>query len=209
MLRMSTWGVSRFIEPCLPSRAERPPAGPDWIHEIKHDGFRIMARRVSAGVRLITRHGSDFTARFPLAAAAVAALPAHSFLIDGEAIVTNAKGLAVFDLIRHKRHGGDAVLIAFDLIELEGEDLRRLPIEGRKRKFAKLARGPHPGIVLNEFFEGDGDIIFEHACKLGCEGIVSKRLGSRYRSGRSPHWLKIKNPAAPAVKREAEEDWRR
>jgi ATP-dependent DNA ligase len=206
MLRMSTWGVSRFIEPCLPSRAERPPAGPDWIHEIKHDGFRIMARRVSAGVRLITRHGSDFTARFPLAAAAVAALPAHSFLIDGEAIVTNAKGLAVFDLIRHKRHGGDAVLIAFDLIELEGEDLRRLPIEGRKRRLAKLVRGPHPGIVFNEFFEGDGDIIIEHACKLGCEGIVSKRLGSRYRSGRSPHWLKIKNPAAPAVKREAEEE---
>jgi ATP-dependent DNA ligase len=179
MLRMSTWGVSRFIEPCLPSRTDRPPAGPDWIHEIKHDGFRIMARRDGAGVRLITRHGSDFTARFPLAAAAVAALPAHSFLIDGEAIVTNAKGLAVFDLIRHKRHGGDAVLIAFDLIELEGEDLRRLPIESRKRKLAKLVRGPHPGIVLNEFFEGDGDILFEHACKLGCEGIVSKRLGSR------------------------------
>jgi len=209
MLRMSTWGVSRFVEPCLPSRAERPPAGRDWIHEIKHDGFRIIARRDGAGVRLITRHGSDFTARFPLAAAAVAALPAHSFLIDGEAIVTNAKGLAVFDLIRHKRHGGDAVLIAFDLIELEGEDLRRSTIEYRKRKLAKLVRGPHPGIVLNEFFEGDGDILFEHACKLGCEGIVSKRLGSRYRSGRSPHWLKIKNPAAPAVKREAEEDWRR
>ena len=95
MLRMSTWGVSRFIEPCLPSRADRPPAGPDWIHEIKHDGFRIMARRDGAGVRLITRHGSDFTARFPLAAAAVAALPAHSLLIDGEAIVTNDKGLAV------------------------------------------------------------------------------------------------------------------
>jgi len=209
MLRMSTWGVSRFIEPCLPSRAERPPAGRDWIHEIKHDGFRILARRDGAGARLITRHCSDFTARFPLAAAAVAALPAHSFLIDGEAIVTNAKGLAVFDLIRHKRHGGDAVLIAFDLIELEGEDLRRLPIEGRKRRLAKLVRWLHPGIVFNEFFEGDGDIIIEHACKLGCEGIVSKRLGSRYRSGRSPHWLKIKNPAAPAVKREAEEDWRR
>jgi ATP-dependent DNA ligase len=112
MLRMSTWGVSRFIEPCLPCRAERPPAGPDWIPEIKHDGFRIIARRDGAGVRLITRHGSDFTARFPLAAAAVAALPAHSFVIDGEAIVTNAKGLAVFDLIRHERHGADAVLIA-------------------------------------------------------------------------------------------------
>jgi bifunctional non-homologous end joining protein LigD len=130
-------------------------------------------------------------------------------LAHGEAIVTNASGLAVFDLIRRKRHGGDAVLIAFDLIELDGEDLRRSPIEHRKRKLAKLARSPHPGIVLNEFFEGDGDILFEHACKLGCEGIVSKRLGSTYRSGRSLHWLKIKNRHAPAVTREAEEDWGR
>jgi bifunctional non-homologous end joining protein LigD len=73
-----------------------------------------------------------------------------------------AKGLAVFDLIRRKRYGGDAVLIAFDLIALDGEDLRRRPIEDRKRKLAKLVRGPHPGIVLNEFFEGDGDILFEH-----------------------------------------------
>jgi bifunctional non-homologous end joining protein LigD len=145
---------------------------------------------------------------FPLAVDAVT-LPAHSFLLDGEAIVTNDRGLAVFDLIRHRRHGGDAVLIAFDLIELEGEDLRRMPIEQRKRKLAKLVRGPHPGIVLNEVFEGDGDVLFAHACKLGCEGIVSKRLGSPYRSGHSPHWVKVKNPKAPAVKREAEEDWGR
>ena len=198
-----------IIEPCLPSPVKAPPSGPGWIHEIKHDGFRILARRSLAGVRLITRNGNDFTARFPLAAAAVGALPASSFLIDGEAIVTNAKGLAVFDLIRRKRHGGDAVLIAFDLLELDGEDMRRSPIEDRKRKLAKLVRGPHPGIVLNEFFEGDGDILFAHACKLGCEGIVSKRLGSSYRSGRSPHWVKVKNPKAPAVKREAEEDWGR
>jgi bifunctional non-homologous end joining protein LigD len=209
MLRARVWGTSRFIEPCLPSPAKEPPEGSDWIHEIKHDGFRIVARRDGAGARLITRHGNDFTARFPLAAAAVAALPAHSLLIDGEAIVTNAQGLAVFDLIRQKRHGGDAVLIAFDLIELEGEDLRRSPIEHRKSKLAKLVRGPHPGIALNEVFKGYGGIIFQHACKLGCEGIVSKRLGSTYRSGRSPHWLKIKNPAAPAVKREAEEHWGR
>jgi bifunctional non-homologous end joining protein LigD len=127
---------------------------------------------ISAGVRLISRHGNDFTARFPLAAAAVASLSARSFLMDGEAIVTDAKGLAVFDLIRRRHHSGDAVLISFDLIELEGEDLRSSTIEHRKRKLAKLVRGPHPGIVLNEFFEGDGDILFEHACKLGCEGIV-------------------------------------
>ena len=198
-----------IIEPCLPSPAKAPPSGPGWIHEIKHDGFRIMARRGLAGVRLFSRNGHDFTSRFPLAAAAVGALPANSFLIDGEAIVTDDDGLAVFDLIRRQRHGAAAVLIAFDLIELDGKDLRRNPIEHRKRKLAKLVRGPHPGIVLNEFFEGDGDILFEHACKLGCEGIVSKRLGSPYRSGRSPHWLKVKNPAAPAVKREAEEDWGR
>ena len=72
---------------------------------------------------------------------------------------------------------------------------------------ARLVCAPHPGIVVNEHYDGDGEIVFEHACKLGCEGIVSKRLGSTYRSGRSPLWLKIKNPKAPAVKREAEEDW--
>ena len=98
MLRSRT----EFIEPCLPSPAKQPPDGPDWLHEIKHDGFRILARRDSAGVRLISRHGHDFTSRFPLAAAAVAALPANSFLIDGEAIVTNAKGLAVFDPVRRE-----------------------------------------------------------------------------------------------------------
>jgi ATP-dependent DNA ligase len=165
-----------IIEPCLPSPAKAPPSGPGWIHEIKHDGFRIMARRDGAGIQLITRHGNDFTARFPLAVEAVSALSARSFLLDGEAIVTNERGLAVFDLIRHQRHGDDAVLIAFDLIELDGEDLRRTPIEQRKRQLAKLVRRPQAGIVLNEVFEGDGDILFAHACKLGCEGIVSKRL---------------------------------
>jgi ATP-dependent DNA ligase len=131
-----------IIEPCLPSPAKAPPSGPGWLHEIKHDGFRIMARRDKAGVRLITRHGNDFTSRFPVVVAAVTALPARSFLIDGEAIVTNGDGLAVFDLIRHKRHGDAAVLCAFDLIELDGEDLRRSSIEYRKRKLAKLVRRP-------------------------------------------------------------------
>ncbi len=113
----------------------------------------------------------------------------------------------MFELIRRHRHGDKAILSAFDLIELDGQDLRRVAIEQRKAKLAKLVRGPHPGIVLNEHYEGDGEIVFKHACKLGCEGIVSKRLGSPYRSGRVQHWLKVKNPAAPAVKREAEEDW--
>ncbi len=113
----------------------------------------------------------------------------------------------MFDLIRRHRHGDKAILCAFDLIELDSQDLRRVPIEQRKAKLARLARGPHPGIVVNEHYDGDGEVVFKHACKLGCEGIVSKRLGSPYRSGRVTHWLKIKKPKAPAVKREAEEDW--
>ena len=185
-----------------------PPSGPNWIHEIKHDGFRIMARRDAAGVRLITRNGNDFTKRFPLAAAAVAALPGRSCLIDGEAIACDDKGLAVFELIRRARNHGSAILCAFDLLEIDGEDLRRAPIEHRKDRLARLLRIPPDGIALNENFSGDGAIVYREACRLGCEGIVSKRLGSPYRSGRTQHWVKVKNPKVPAVKREAEEEWR-
>ena len=92
---------------------------------------------------------------------------------------------------------------AFDLLELDGQDLRREPIEKRKALLAKLLKGQQSSLVLNE---EDGSIVFREACKLGCEGVVSKRLGSTYRSGRSTHWVKVKNPKAPAVKREAEED---
>jgi bifunctional non-homologous end joining protein LigD len=87
--------------------------------------------------------------------------------------------------------------------------LRRLPIEQRKQTLVRLLHGPYPGLALNEHYVGHGDIVYQQACKLGCEGIVSKRLGSTYRSGRSKHWLKVKNPAAPAAKREKEEDWGR
>ncbi len=99
------------------------------------------------------------------------------------------------------------MLCAFDLIELDGEDLRGARLENRKRTLADLLRGTDDGIAFNKHFDGDGAIIFKHACALGCEGIVSKRLGSAYRCGRVNHWLKIKNPAAPAVRREAEERW--
>jgi bifunctional non-homologous end joining protein LigD len=128
-------------------------------------------------------------------------------LVDGEAIVCNESGLAVFDLIRGYRHDAAPVLCAFDLLELDGEDLRRTPIETRKLTLKSLLRGKHAGIVFNQDFDTGGVIVYRHACALGCEGIVSKRLGSPYRSGRVDCWLKIKNPAAPAVTREAEEDW--
>jgi bifunctional non-homologous end joining protein LigD len=197
------------IEPCLPRPAKEPPSGPGWIHEIKHDGFRIMARRDTNGVRLFTRNGYDFAARFPGIAAAVESLSVQSCFIDGEAIVVDSNGLPVFDLLRYRQHDSAAVLCAFDLIELDGEDFRGTPLEHRKRALAKLLRQKRDGLILNAHYVGDGATIYKHACKLGCEGIVSKRLGSPYLSGRVSYWLKIKNPAAPAVKREAEEDWAR
>jgi len=207
LLRERARRSADFIEPCLPSPAKRPPVGPEWIHEIKHDGFRIMARRDAAGVRLISRNGNDLTSRFPLVATAVAALPARSCLIDGEAIATDKTGLAVFDLIRGYRAIASAVLCAFDLLELDGKNLRRNPIESRKSALRKLVRRAQSGIVFNQHYRTDGETIFRTACRLGCEGIVSKRLGSPYRSGRSKYWVKVKNPKAPAVRREAEEDW--
>jgi bifunctional non-homologous end joining protein LigD len=185
--------LPRF-EPCLPRPASEPPAGPGWIHEIKHDGFRILAHRRGRNTRLFTRNGHNFADRFPLIAEAIAALPVRSCVIDGEAIVCGDGGLAVFDLIRGHATNAGAVLCAFDLLEVNGEDLRREPLEERKRWLAGLLRLPHEGIAINEHFSGDGAVIYQHACALRCEGIVSKRLGSPYRAGRSAHWLKVKNP---------------
>ena len=115
--------------------------------------------------------------------------------------------LAVFDLVRRYGTIANAEHCAFDLLELDGRNLRGEPIEKRKELLAELLSGPQLSLDFNECFDEDGAIVFREACRLGCEGIVSKRLGSTYRSGRSPHWIKVKNPNAPAVKRE--EDWGR
>jgi bifunctional non-homologous end joining protein LigD len=189
--------VSAFIQPCLPSRAERPPSGPGWVHEIKHDGFRMMVRRDGAGVRLLTRNGHDWTDRFPLIAEAAGALKVRSFLMDGEAVACDGDGMPSFDRLRYRRGDGTVFLWAFDLIQLNGEDLRREPLEVRKATLASLLAKAGSGLRLNEHLEhDDGEVVFRHACKLGLEGIVSKRKGSPYRSGRSPDWLKMKNPEA-------------
>jgi bifunctional non-homologous end joining protein LigD len=198
-----------FCEPCLPSPAEKPPAGAGWLHEIKHDGFRMLVRRDAAGVRLFTRNGHDWTGRFPLIARAALSLKAASCLIDGEAVACDDNGLPVFDRLRYRRQEGRVFLYAFDLIELDGNDLRRERIERRKVLLIRLLAKGTVGLQVNDHIVEPGDVVFRHACQLGFEGIVSKRLGSPYRSGRSRHWVKSKNPQHPAVKREAEEDWGR
>jgi ATP-dependent DNA ligase len=194
-----------FVEPCLPSPVERPPARPDWVHEVKHDGFRLLARRGAERVRLFTRKGNDWTERFPLVVEALQALKATTCLIDGEAISCTEAGLADFDGLRNRR--GDVHLRAFDLLELDGRDLRADPLSKRAQLLTRLLREPRSALVRNAQFEEDGTLVFEHACLLGCEGIVSQRKGSRYRPGRSRDWVKTKNPAAPAATREVEEDW--
>jgi len=177
----------------------------------KLDGFRMMVRRDPAGVRLITRNGHDWSGRFPLIAEAAGALRARSFLIDGEAVACDRDGLPSFDRLRYRRGDGTVFLYAFDLIELNGEDMRRKPLEVCKSALSEvLLAKAGAGIQFNEHCDDlPADVLFRHACKLGYEGIVSNRLGSPYRSGRSRDWLKMKNPNAPAVTREAEEDWGR
>jgi bifunctional non-homologous end joining protein LigD len=160
-------------------------------------------------VRLYSRPGNDLTYRFPLIVASLARLRSRSCIIDGEAVACDESGVPSFERIRYRRHDTSVFLYAFDLIELNGDDLRRETLEVRKSTLATvLARVGH-GIWFNDHIEDDGPTVFRHACKLGLEGIVSKRKDSPYRSGRSPDWLKMKNPAHPAVKREEKEDWAR
>jgi len=196
-----------FIAPCLPTKADTPPSGEAWLHEIKHDGFRVIARKDGDRVRLYSRPGNDLTYRFPLIVEALARLRSRSCILDGEAVCCDEDGMPNFDRIRYRRHDATVFLYAFDLIELSGDDLRREPLEVRKATLKSVLAKAGPGLRLNEHIEADGPTVFAHACKMGLEGIVSKHKTSTYRSGRSPDWLKCKNPACEAVKREAEEDW--
>jgi len=145
----------------------------------------------------------------PLIVEALARLRSRSCIIDGEAVACDDNGVASFNLVRYRRHDESVFLYAFDLIELNGDDLRPDPLESRKATLETILAKAGPGIRFNEHMGGDGETVFRHACRLGLEGVVSKRKDSAYRSGRSPDWLKMKNANAPAVKREAEEDWGR
>ena len=158
-------------------------------------------------MRLYSRPGNDLTHRFPLIVETLARLRSRSCIIDGEAVACDDNGVASFDLVWHHRANESIFLYAFDLIELNGDDLRRDPLEVRKATLRSMLAKVGLGLRFNEHIEGDGETVFRHACKLGLEGIVSKRKNSPYRSGRSPDWLKMKNLDAPAVKREEEEDW--
>jgi bifunctional non-homologous end joining protein LigD len=133
-----------FIKPCLPSNVDRPPSGPDWIHEIKYNGCRLLALRRGDEVRLLTRRGTNWTARFPLIANAVAQIAYASCLIDTEVIAHNERGIPDFKALRRREPPS---LYAFDLLEIDGEDVRRMPIETRKQMLRRLVLGSAPAIL--------------------------------------------------------------
>src|SRR2546429_8418772 len=140
---------SPIIEPCRPSKAIKPPSGPLWVHEIKHDGFRLMVRREGSRVRCFTRGGYDWAARFPAIVEAANGIKAQWFLIDGEVVVCRDDGLSDFKALHSRRRDHDAVLFAFDLIEHQGDDLRNAPFLDRKRCLAKLLGKANDGIHLS------------------------------------------------------------
>ena len=187
-----------FVEPCLPSKAEQPPSGPLWVHEIKHDGYRLMVRRDGSRiVRCFTRNGNDWTDRFPAIVETATQLRATSFLIDGEAVIIGDDGTPDFRALRSQHRDHEAVLVAFDLLERDGEDLRDLPLIERKRRLGRLIGKTknRRAIQYGEHLKGNGASVLDYACRLGLEGIVSKRVDAPYRSGPSKTWIKSKNPA--------------
>lgn len=194
-----------FVPPCIPTVAKAVPAGPDWVYEIKHDGYRLMVRRDGAGVRIYTRNGADYTHRFPRIVEAARKLRVRSALLDGEGIVYNGKGMPDFRLLHGKQNDAAVTLVAFDLLELDGNDLRRDPLLARKQRLARMLTKIRGGIEYNDHIAGNGADIFAAACRLGHEGIVAKRADKPYESGRSRRWIKVKNPASPAMQRVRDE----
>src|SRR6201985_494479 len=127
-----------YIPPCIPTRAYKVPAGPDWVHEITRAGYRLQVRRDGDTVRLFTRRGYDWSGRYPAIAVTAMQLRARSFTLDGEACVCGPDGVAIFDALHRRGTVSEAMLYAFDLLELAGEDLRGLPLGDRKKRLAKL-----------------------------------------------------------------------
>jgi len=185
-----------FIEPQLASLATRPPPGDAWVHEIKFDGYRLLARIDRGHVKLKTRTGLDWTSKFPSLKKALEALPVMTALLDGEVVVETERGTPDFGGLQADLSAGRSDRFryyAFDLLHLDGTDLTRASLLDRKTVLAGLLTGIDDGTIkYSEHFAERGDVVLKHACRLGLEGIVSKLASAPYRSGRSKAWLKSK-----------------
>ena len=174
------------------------------MHEIKHDGFRLQIHARDKRVRLYTMTGVDWTDRYPWIVQDIARLSVRHAIINAECCCDGEGGITDFERLMARVYDASAYAYAFDLLMLDGDDMRRQPLSERKAALAKLLRRAKPGIRYSEHLEGDGTAIFGEACRMGLEGIVSKRLNSPYRSGKAKTWLKVKNPKSPAILRALE-----
>lgn len=190
-----------FIQPCLAVEADEVPSAAGWAHEIKHDGYRMQLRIADGRIRLFTRRGFDWTARYSWVVDSAKALRVKSATMDGELVCVGKDGVADFSKLHSRCHDGEAFLYAFDLIEHNGENLRGQSLAERKRRLETLIKRAPAGIRFVDHDDGDGSRLFKAACRMGLEGIVSKRLDSRYRSGRCKFWVKVKNPKSASVLR--------
>ena len=186
-----------FLEPSLPQVSDKAPSGPKWVHEIKYDGYRVQARIDGRNVRLLTRKGLDWTSRFPGIAAALKKLDLSAALIDGEIVVEDTAGIPSFILLQADLaalRGDRFRYFVFDLLYCEGFDLTQATLLDRKALLAQIVGGlpASSPIRFSEHLAQDGPTMFEHACRLGLEGIVSKRIDLPYRPGRGEHWRKAK-----------------
>ncbi|MBW7961218.1 non-homologous end-joining DNA ligase [Bradyrhizobium sp. BR 10261] len=179
-----------FIEPALASSIERVPSGERWIHEIKFDGYRVQVHLANEAVKIFTRRGHDWTKRFKKVANDAWHIKAGTAIIDGEIVVPATDGTTDFSVLQNELKGKSSkiVLVAFDLLYLEGRDLRREPLVQRKAELKKIISGTD--VQFSDSFEIEGRDMFAHACKVGLEGVVSKVRDSIYASGRGNNWVK-------------------
>ena len=195
--RFSVYRVPfRFIPPQLATSVDKPPEGKGWIHEIKHDGYRCQVLLERGRVRVLTRNGHDWTDRYPSIVLAAGDLPCKSAILDGEAVVQGAKGVSDFGALafamRWRPH--TVIFYAFDLMHLNGRDLRHEPLSERRSTLqnSQIGTDNESCIQFSEGFQGDSAAFFNACADKGLEGIVSKTATSRYRSGRTNSWLKTK-----------------
>ncbi|WP_377829711.1 non-homologous end-joining DNA ligase [Bradyrhizobium lupini] len=179
-----------FIKPALASAVDRVPSGARWIHEIKFDGYRVQVHLANEAVTVYTRRGFDWTKRFKKVSDDAWHIKAGSAIIDGEVVVPAADGSTDFSVLQNELKGTSTkiVLVAFDVLYLNGRDLRGLPLFQRKAELKKIISGT--AVQFSESFEIAGNEMFAHACKVGLEGVVSKVRDSTYSSGKGNNWVK-------------------
>lgn len=187
------------IEPCLALLKPKPPSGPDWMFEVKWDGYRVAVHIRPDDVRIFTRGGHDWTDRFPAIAAAARKIGVGTAILDGEAVVLDAQGRSDFGALQRSLGGrggrqasGEAILYAFDLLYFDGHDLTRMELSGRRHLLEDLVGESDGPIRLSQEVEADGEALLAAACEHGLEGIIAKHRDGAYRSGRLGDWLKIK-----------------